>query len=40
MPAGTPKLHVSQVVLTKAWLGGKGEGTSHDERPMENAGAL
>lgn len=26
MPAGTPKLHVSQVVLTKAWLGGKGEG--------------
>lgn len=26
MPTGTPKLHVSQVVLTKAWLGGKGEG--------------
>ena len=26
MPAGTPKLHVTQVVLTKAWLGGKGEG--------------
>ena len=26
MPTGTPKLHVTQEVLTKAWLGGKGEG--------------
>lgn len=26
MPATTPKLHVTQVVTTKAWLSGKGEG--------------
>ena len=26
MPATTPKLHITQVVLTKAWLSGKGEG--------------